>query len=122
MINHWSPEGFTSHQYFGIGGFGDIETYVSSPSKTIEAVAGGVNPRNIKFEDIKPVWKQNEEKKDWIDKVIKRETLKLHKPDIINVSETIDEQIREIYQAQAVKQRIKKKRKNKAMAMLLMGM
>jgi len=124
MIQHWLTEKYTAHQYFGIGGVGDIETYVSSPTETIEeeALVGGVKARKIKFQDIDPVWKQKEQ--DWIDVEIQKErkTLKLHKPAIIDVKETIDEQIREVYAAQAVKARIKKKRKNKALAMILMRM
>ena len=87
-------------------------------------VAGGVKARKIKFKNIDPIWKQKEEKTDWIDTVIAKESkkLKLHKPEIINVADTVDEQIREIYQAQAVKARIKKKRKQKALTMILMEM
>ena len=38
MIQHWVTEKYTSHQYFGIGGFGDIETFVSDPLEVELAV------------------------------------------------------------------------------------
>lgn len=46
MIQHWVTERYTDHQFFGIGGFGLIETYVSSPTETVEeevekAIVGG---------------------------------------------------------------------------------
>ena len=88
------------------------------------AVVGGVKARKIKYLDSDPLWKQKEKETDWVDVEIKKERKKLtlHKPVIIDVKETIDEQIREIYAAQAVKARIKKKRKNKAMSLILMNM
>lgn len=88
------------------------------------ALVGGVKARKIKYLDSDPLWKQKEKETDWVDIEIAQEKkkLKLHKPDIINVSETIDEQIRGIYSAQAVAKRIKKKRNNKAMTMILMNM
>jgi len=40
MIRHWTSEAFTAHQYFGAGGFGDIETYISSASITLPVFSG----------------------------------------------------------------------------------
>jgi len=86
----------------------------------VEDLTGGV--KKIIFKDIEPVWKQKEKETDWVDVEItkERKKLKLHKPDIINIKATIDEQIKEIYTAQAVKARIKKKRRNKAMTEILL--
>lgn len=95
--------------------------FTGKAEQEVVELTGGAK-RKIVYEDIEPLWKQEERKTDWVDQVIAKEKIKLkqHKPDIIQVADTIDEQIREIYQAQAV--RAKRKRKNKAMALILMEM
>jgi len=104
-----------------LGRYGGVLWDEAAP---VEELTGGVKARKVKYLDSEPLWKQKEKETDWIDEEIAKEKKKLtlHKPVIIDVKETIDAQIREIYTAQAVAKRIRKKRINKAMVKILMGM
>ena len=88
----------------------------------ITELTGGVKARKIKFKDIDPVWKQKEQLTDSVDLQIVRElkkSLKQHKPDIIDVKGEVEAQIRAIYHNQEVKKVIKKRNRQKALAMIL---
>lgn len=86
-------------------------------------LTGGVKARKVKYEHIEPVWKQKET--DSIDVQIVRElkkSLKQHKPDIIDVKGEVEAQIRAIYHNQEIKKVIKKRKRQKALAIILMDM
>ena len=80
----------------------------------IAELTGGVKAK-IYHEDVEPLWKQKEYEPDWIDLEIAKELKKLpqHKPDILEI------EAKGVYSTDEVKKRLKKKRRNKAIAMLL---
>jgi len=100
-------------------------SFAGKVEQVIEELVGGVKARKIKFKDIEPVWKQKDQLVDSVDLQVVRElkkSLKQHKPDIIDVKGEVEAQIRAIYHNQEVKKVIKKRKKQKALALILMEM
>ena len=98
-------------------------SFAGKVEQVIVELTGGVKARKIKYEEVIPLWKQPVV--DTVDLQIVRElkkSLKQHKPDIIDVSGEVEAQIRAIYHNQEVKKVIKKRKRQKAMAMILMEM